>query len=228
MAGLPSPSARYRQARPQISFIGTRRIARGSCGPIASFAPSIRAGNGHGVIANDSAATAGAASVGAFYGDTGFVFLQNDPTVLMTMDAGVTWTSSRLPKLSNGDSVGPIAAYMPSQYVCYLLAIDNPFQTADALLKISFPKPSGQQGLVQTDAAPAIPFTAVYGTDAITFTMATAPEARSIQILDVLGRDCASVAITPNAASGQLAISVLRPGTYFANLGGSVVKFAIP
>ncbi len=175
---------------------------------------------------------AGPATVGAFYGDTGFVFSGIQPTVFMTGDAGVTWTASRLPNAVNksaADSVTPLSASMPSQYVCYLLANDNN-ATADFLLKISFPIPTGGggTGAVQTETIETTPFEAVYGTDAITFIMAPAPEARSIQILDVLGRNCASIAVTPNAASGQLPTSALRPGTYFANLGGSVVKFAIP
>jgi hypothetical protein len=183
------------------------------------------------VIANDSVATAGAATVGAFYGDTGFVFLGIVPTVLMTTDAGLTWASSRLP--NNGgsaDSVIPIAASMPDQYDCYLLANDNN-ATTDVLMKIAFAVPtagSGGNGVVQTEAVPVIPFAAVYGTDAITFTMAPAPETRSIQILDVLGRSCASLSIAPSSSSGQLATDELRAGTYFAQLGESVVKFVIP
>ncbi len=185
------------------------------------------------VIANDTSTGAGPAAVGAFYGDTGFVFLGVQPTVLMTTDAGISWTSSRLPNNINGtsaDSVIPLAASMPDQYDCYLLVYDNN-AVADGLMKIAFGVPvagSGGNGVVQTDAIPAIPFAAVYGTDAVTFTMAPAPETRSIQILDVLGRTCATLPVAPSSASGQLATDELRAGTYFAQLGESVVKFVIP
>jgi hypothetical protein len=177
--------------------------------------------------------TAGPATVGAFYDDTGFIFRSIEPIVLMTTDAGLSWTSSRLPNNggSSADSVTPLAASMPSAYECYLLGADNS-ATTDALLKIAFTPPTvsggGGSGVVQTEPVQAIPFAAVYGSNAITFTMAPASEARSIQILDVLGRTCQSISLPANAMNSQLATSALRPGTYFAQLSGSVVKFAIP
>jgi hypothetical protein len=175
----------------------------------------------------------GPAAVGAFFGDTGFVFHGIKPLVEMTTNSGISWTQSRLPNAINGspaDSVIPLAASMPSQYDCYLLATDNN-STIDVLMKIAFAKPidtSGGEGVVQTEATQAIPFAAVFGGNTITFTMAPASEARSMQVLDVLGRECASLAIAPNGTNSLLATSALRPGTYFAVLSGSVVKFAIP
>jgi hypothetical protein len=148
----------------------------------------------------------------------------------MTTDGGVSWTSSRLPNFG-ADSVGAIAASMPSQYACYLLAADNPFQTDDVLMKIAFAVPvdtGGHNGVVQNTTSQTAPFSAAYESNAISFTMAPAPDARSIQILDVLGRTCASIALAPNAASSQIATSALRTGTYFAKLDGSMVKFMIP
>jgi hypothetical protein len=119
---------------------------------------------------------------------------------------------------------------MPSQYDCYLLAYDNN-QTEDVLMKITFGKPTaggGGNSVVQTEAVQTIPFAATLGNNAVTFTMPPASEARSIQILDVLGRTCASLPIAPSSSSGSLATDILRPGTYFAQLGESVVKFVIP
>jgi hypothetical protein len=176
----------------------------------------------------------GPATVGAFFGDTGFVFHGLQPLVEMTTNSGVSWTQSRLPNNVGGtaDSVTPLAASMPSQRECYLLANDNN-ATTDVMMKIAFAKPidtsgGGGSGVVQTEVATAIPFAAVFGSNVITFTMAPAPEARSMQVLDVLGRECASVTIAPNGTNSLLATSALRPGTYFAVLSGSVVKFAIP
>ncbi len=178
---------------------------------------------------------AGPAAVGAFFGDTGFVFHGIKPVVEMTTNSGVSWTQTRLPNAissSAADSVAPLEASMPSQYECYLLASDNN-STIDVMMKIAFVKPidtsgGGGEGVVQTDVSPAIPFAAIYGSNTITFTMAPAPEARSMQVLDVLGRECASVTIAPNGANSLLETSALRTGTYFAVLSGSVVKFAIP
>ncbi len=175
----------------------------------------------------------GAATVGAFYGDTGFVFTGIQPNVFMTTDFGVTWAKSRLP--NNGpvsDSVTPLAASMASPHACYLLAADN-FQTSDVLLKIAFAKPADTTGggggdAVQENPTVATPFAAMFGNNAITFTMAPAPEARSIQILDVLGRNCKYISLPSYATNSQMANSELHSGTYFARLGGSVVKFAIP
>jgi hypothetical protein len=180
------------------------------------------------VVPYDSAA--GAPVVGAFYDDTGFIFLGIEPTVMMTTDYGVTWTSSRLP--NNGgvaDSVTPLAASMPSAYTCYLLAADNN-QTDEVLLKISFAVPvdTGGKNGVAVNNIQEIPFAAAYESNDISFTMAPAPQARSIQILDVLGRTCATLVLAPNASSSQIATSALRTGTYFAKLDGSMVKFMIP
>jgi len=173
--------------------------------------------------------SAGPASIGAFYDDTGFVFRQNEPIVLMTTNGGISWTSSKLPTFGGTDDTvaPPRAASMPSAYTCYLLTFDIN-KTADVMYKISFTKPGGNTGGVTADGAPEIPFAAMFGNNAITFTMEPAPEARSIQVMDVLGRTCASISLTPNATSGKLGISSLRSGTYFAELGGSVVKFVIP
>jgi photosystem II stability/assembly factor-like uncharacterized protein len=174
-----------------------------------------------GVVAYDTAA--GSASVGAFYDDSGFVFRANNLTVLMTTNAGVSWSSS---VISNPDSLTPLSASMISPYLAYLLAFDNT-QTGNALLKIEFEKQSGPPQGVNQGSSSTIPFAATYGNNEIVFTMAPASEARSIQVMDVLGRTCASLAIAPNAGSSQLGTTALRPGTYLAELSGSMVKFAI-
>jgi hypothetical protein len=180
------------------------------------------------VIANDSVATAGAAVVGAFYGDTGFVFLATNPIVFMTTDAGVSWTSSRLPNNgSSADSVNPIAASMPSQYVCYLLANDNN-ATDEVMMKIAFAKPTsggGGNGVVQENPVQAAPFAVMIENNAAVLTMAPAVESRNFEVMDILGRECAYGSVAPNAT--QFVVP-LKTGTYFATLDGSVVKFVIP
>ncbi len=175
---------------------------------------------------------AGSPVVGTFFNDTGFVFRSIEPLVLMTTNAGVSWSQTRLPNNgSTADSVTPLSASMPSSHVAYLLANDY-FATADVLLKIEFATPvdtgGGKDGVVDENTAPSIPFAAIIGTNNITFTMAAASDARSIEVMDVLGRSCATISIAANATRTQLPSSELRSGTYFAQLGGSVVKFVIP
>jgi hypothetical protein len=166
-----------------------------------------------------------AATVGAFYDDSGFIFRTNAQTFLMTTDYGQTWSSpSRLP---GTDSLTPLVASMPSPYLAYLLAFDNT-QTGNALLKIEFAVPGGVKVGVRENDIHAIPFAAAYESNAISFTMSPTPEARSIQVMDVLGRACTSLALAPNVVSSQLPTNALRPGTYFAKLDGSMVKFMIP
>ncbi len=166
----------------------------------------------------------GSAVVGTFYDDSGFVFRANNLTVLMTTNSGISWSSS---VISNPDSLTPLAASMVSPYLAYLLAFDNT-QTGNALLKIEFEKSSGPPMGVNEGPSGSTPFAAIYGNNEITFTMSPASEARSIQVMDVLGRTCASLALAPNAGSSQLGITSLRPGTYFAELSGSTVTFVIP
>ena len=70
-------------------------------------------------------------------------------------------------------------------------------------------------------------FSAATQGNAILFTANSADRARTIDVLDVLGRACASITLPSGATTAQLAASVLRAGSYFARLGGVVVKFAV-
>jgi hypothetical protein len=54
-----------------------------------------------------------------------------------------------------------------------------------------------------------------------------AAEQRTIEVIDLLGRQCASIAVAANATSSHLAMSALQPGSYFARLGTAIVKFNI-
>ncbi len=173
---------------------------------------------------------AGPVTVGAFYDDSGFVFRQNEPIVLMTTDYGVTWTPSRLPDDgSPADSVTPLAASMVSSHLAYLLAFDNN-ATSNVLMKFGFgpPKDTTSGDVVQANAAEVLPFSAMLANSAVQFSMAPATESRSIEIMDVLGRTWTTLSLASNAGSAFLPTGELSTGTYFARLGTSIVKFAIP
>lgn len=70
-------------------------------------------------------------------------------------------------------------------------------------------------------------FSATTQRNAILFTANSVDRARTIDILDVLGRTCASITLSPGATTSPLPMGMLRQGSYFARLGSMVVKFAV-
>jgi len=152
------------------------------------------------------------------------------PVVLSTRDFGVTWHRDTLPRATfSSDSLIPLSASMPSDSEAYLLATD-PFASTSVLLNIaihSHPTGGGGNGVVATAPAASTTFSAAANGNEIIFTAPTAPEQRTIQIMDILGRVCASVSLSSGAHTGTLPMNELRAGGYFARLGNQVVKFTI-
>ncbi|MFI5201948.1 MAG: WD40/YVTN/BNR-like repeat-containing protein [Candidatus Kapaibacterium sp.] len=162
----------------------------------------------------------------AIHDSIGFVFRQDAPVVLSTRDYGVTWKSDTLPRVGS-DSVQALAASMPSDSVAYLSAVD-PFTTTNVLMKIKIPQPAKTgNGVVMAPGNNASQFSAAMEGTAILFTAASADRARSIDVMDVLGRACASITLPPGATTSQLRAGTLPPGSYFARLGSAIVKFAV-
>lgn len=165
-----------------------------------------------------------AATVATFHDSVGFVFRANAPVVLHTTDYGATWKSDRLPKVGS-DTVLPKAASMPTSTEAYLLGQLQ--QTTNVLLKIAFPPAPQQINGVALARSENGEFSALTQGSAILFTANSADRARTIDILDVLGRPCTSITLPSGATTSQLSMSQLRPGSYFARLGGAIVKFAV-
>ena len=185
--------------------------------------------NWKGVVPYDT--LAGSATVATFYDSVGFVFRAIEAKVLETTDYGATWASSTLPLPAGGtkaDTVTPVAASMPSPRVAYLLANDA-FSTTDVMMQIEIP-PSGSTGPGVVSVAPQdeTSFTVYSDKSSLTFEASPpAPEQRTIEIVDLLGRKCATIAVPANVTSSHLASNTLQPGSYFARLGTAVVKFDI-
>ncbi|HEY3876379.1 MAG TPA: sialidase family protein [Candidatus Kapabacteria bacterium] len=170
----------------------------------------------------------GPASVAAFSGDSGFAVRSNAFIVNFTTDYGKTWTSSHP---STVDLITPISAAMLSPYRGYMLGSDVT-ATGTVLFKIDFAMPdtstnTGGDGVVETANTFAIPFAVTAGQNAITFTMQPMAGARSIEVLDLLGRSVISVPVGSGMSNAKLPDAELRSGTYFARLGTAVAKFAV-
>jgi photosystem II stability/assembly factor-like uncharacterized protein len=170
---------------------------------------------------------AGPPYVATFNNSVGFVFREFEAKVLETTDYGKTWTSSNLPLPAGGtkaDTVTPVAASMPSPRVAYLLASDA-YNSTDVLMKFEFP--TGPKQGVSLGPQDERSF-AVYADQFwLNFDASSAPEQRTIEVVDLLGRECASIAVLPNSTSSHLALRTLHAGSYFARLGSAIVKFNI-
>jgi|GEM_PF-1630943 len=157
----------------------------------------------------------------------GFAFRSDAPAVFMTRNFGATWKSDTLPR-AGIDSVLAVSASMPSDSVAYLLAVD-PSSQANALLKIVIhtPTQSGGNGGVAMAPSEASQFSAATEGNSILFTAKASDRPRAIDVMDILGRVCASISLPSGATTTQLPVGSLPPGSYFARLGGATVKFAI-
>lgn len=181
------------------------------------------------VLATDP--IAGPSVAGAFYHDTGFVFRTNGKVANMTTDAGATWTQQTLPKFGK-DQLLPVMASMPSPYRAYLLGVDTSLSNnVDGLLSIQFQKidtsQGGGNGVVDERNSSEISFTVSMNGSMASFTMQSAAYPRTIEIQDVLGRPISNMQITPGMGNASFQTQNMAPGTYFARLGSSIVKFAV-
>jgi len=176
------------------------------------------------VVAYDTGA--GPATVAAFHDSVGFIFRANKGIVYQTNDYGVTWASSHLPDVSTSDTISPIAASMPSSRVAYLLGTDAN-NGVDVMMKIKLTPPVAPPQGVAEAPNDEINFRVYSDKSSLIFDAPPADESRTIKLVDLLGRECASINLPPSATSSRLALSTLRAGSYFARLGADIVKFNI-
>ncbi len=161
----------------------------------------------------------GAIETVCFSGPRGFAFADNS-NVFETTDYGANWQgpTSTSP---NSTGVGSFSS-MPSPTVAYVSGLSSN-GSSNVLLKIELPPlPS-----VVLPASPAENFHVASNGATLYFTAAAAAEPRSIEILDVLGRECASLPLAAMSARAELIPGTLRPGSYFARLNNAVVKFSV-
>ncbi len=147
------------------------------------------------------------------------------PVVLRTTNFGASWKSGTLPR-SAGDRVQPLAASMPSPYVAYLLATDLA-TSSNVLMKLAFYPVKQNNGSVAIAESGNNQFSAAIQGNSILFQTNSADRARTITVMDILGRDCASVTIPPGSTMSELPMNMLQPGSYFARLGNAIVKLAV-
>ncbi|HZK77241.1 MAG TPA: hypothetical protein VFD13_10060 [Candidatus Kapabacteria bacterium] len=162
----------------------------------------------------------GAIETVCFSGPRGFAFADNS-NVFKTTDYGADWQDGPTTSPS-ATGVGSFSS-MPSPTVAYVSGASADGST-NVLLKIDLPP------LPINEVSPPLSendFRAASNGSIISFTAAAAAEPRSIEILDVLGRKCASVPLAAMSTSSELANGKLRPGNYFARLGNQIVKFAV-
>ena len=155
----------------------------------------------------------------------GFAFRSDASVVLSTRNYGMTWKSDTLQHFAN-NVVQAVTASMPSDSEAYLLATDP--QSDNLLLKIVIPSPppSGN-GAVAMAPSEASQFSAAMEGNLILFTANSADRARTIEVMDILGRVCAVLSLQPGATTSQLSSASLPAGSYFARLGGAIVKFTV-
>jgi hypothetical protein len=163
---------------------------------------------------------------GAFLDSEAFVFTYNKPYDYSTKDYGATWTKDTMFKYFQPQSVS-----FPTPTKAYFLGTDTT-SSALVLLVDSIPQPvavikppPNSVSLLPQDEAS---FTVYSDKSSLNFEV-TPPSAeqRTIEVIDLLGRRCASIAVPANSTSSRLALSTLQPGSYFARLGTAVVKFNI-
>jgi len=155
-----------------------------------------------------------------FSGPRGFAFADNS-NVFETTDDGATWkaSSSTSPDVTGSGSVSS----MPSPTVAYVTGTSADGST-NVLLKIQLPPVVG--GGVSTPQLLDDFHVASNGAGLI-FIATPVSEARNIEILDLLGRDCASLMLAAMSARAELRPGQLRPGSYFARLGNEIAKFSV-
>jgi photosystem II stability/assembly factor-like uncharacterized protein len=153
--------------------------------------------------------------------------IKSSPIVFSTRDNGLTWKSDTLPRIST-DSLVPMSASMPDDTEAYVMATD-PSTSNIVLLKIVIhtPTQSGGNGGVAMAPSEASQFSAATEGNSILFTAKASDRPRAIDVMDILGRVCASISLPSGATTTQLPVGSLPPGSYFARLGGATVKFAI-
>jgi hypothetical protein len=161
-----------------------------------------------------------------FRDNLGFAFEDLGSICYATTDKGATWIPALTTNATQTRTLqSASAASFPAQTIAYALGTDSASSPAVMLLKIDLPAPP-QKGVAaahrqQND------FTAAVNGQLISFTAPALPETRSIEIMDLLGRPCASVSLTPHAQTATLSRNTLRPGTYFARLGSALAKFTV-
>ncbi len=147
---------------------------------------------------------------------------------LSTRDYGAHWKSNTLPRITSNFLV-PQSASMPSDSVGYLMALDG---GSFDLLQIVIHSPGyyiqgGGGNGVSLAPTETSAFSASTNGNEIVFNAASAQGTRTIEIIDILGRACASLSLPPGANMSALPMNELRAGGYFARLGNQVVKFSI-
>ncbi len=163
--------------------------------------------------------TLGDALTGCFGGKHAFVFTDLAAHVLESTDYGVTYVQYALP-----DSIGPVASAITSRSA-YVVGVD--FSGHDVLLRADLPVKQSTGGGVSWAAQSSTPFTASVEGQVITFTSLASTTARTIEVMDVLGRSSYSLPLASNFEMARMSRTALRPGTYFARLGNACVKFTI-
>ena len=162
--------------------------------------------------------TTGDVLTGCYRGKYGFAFTEEWAHVLQSTDTGASFTWTVLP-----DSIGPVASAITAT-AAYVVGVD--FTGHDVLMKTDIPIPPTVG--VATNATEITPFAVYLDGQLVTFTSSAYPGARTIEIMDVLGRSCSSVSLASNSEMARMSRNTLRSGTYFAKLGNSCAKFTIP
>jgi len=160
-----------------------------------------------------------------FHGRRGYAFPSSGPTFYFTQDYGATWTRSTNSK----DTVDVIASSMPTSTVAYAM---GPGYSGDLegmfLIRVTLPpdpEENNNGSVAQTVKDEQV---SVYQNGpSIGFEVDPSAEYREIQILDVLGRNWATIRLDPMATSAEILRSRLTAGSYFARLGDSILKFVV-
>ncbi len=168
----------------------------------------------------------------AFHDSVGFAFRSNTeadtlkvPVFHMTKDYGKTWITDTLPRFGV-DYITPISASMPNDSVVDLMG--STAGGSKILERLTLHTSSGGgQGIVSIAPVSSSSFTAAVNGNSILFSASAGVAPRTIEVMDVLGRICATVSLAPGANSGELSANQLTPGSYFARLGDQMVKFSI-
>ena len=172
------------------------------------------------------APSTGAITQACFNGDLGFAFMDLGSTCFGTTDGGANWMPFKTTNMNQTHVLSMASgSSFPTNTVAYVLGTDSATLTDMMLLKLQVPPPV-VKGVQAATAQPSSFIASVSGA-AVTFTAPSAPEARLIEVLDLLGRPVVSTELTASNTTATLARAMLRPGTYFARMGNACAKFTI-